>query len=205
MAAIEPIDIVELGVGDAQAGLALSTEAGWNQNVERPRAWQMDWTGRPLRRRAMARWRAANSSCRGASVVRPLAVAHGGHSRLSPPRHCDEARRCLPRRGSKAWFHDLAGRDTRWRRRLRAARLQADAAIETVAANEAARHRDVSAAIGRQSRRIGRLRRQGYGIRPQFLARGVRRAGGLPHRIRFPGNSPRPQWTRRATHRPAAR
>ena len=33
MAAIEPIDIVELGVGDAHAGLALSTEAGWNQNV----------------------------------------------------------------------------------------------------------------------------------------------------------------------------
>jgi GNAT superfamily N-acetyltransferase len=32
MADIEPIDIVELGVGDAQAGLALSTEAGWNQN-----------------------------------------------------------------------------------------------------------------------------------------------------------------------------
>ena len=32
MAAIEPVDIVELGVDDAQAGLALSTEAGWNQN-----------------------------------------------------------------------------------------------------------------------------------------------------------------------------
>jgi GNAT superfamily N-acetyltransferase len=32
MAATEPIDIIELGVGDAQAGLALSTEAGWNQN-----------------------------------------------------------------------------------------------------------------------------------------------------------------------------
>ena len=32
MAAIEPIDILELGVGDAQAGLVLSTEAGWNQN-----------------------------------------------------------------------------------------------------------------------------------------------------------------------------
>ena len=32
MAATEPIDIVELGVGDAQAGLALSTEAGWNQS-----------------------------------------------------------------------------------------------------------------------------------------------------------------------------
>ncbi|MEH2522386.1 MULTISPECIES: GNAT family N-acetyltransferase [unclassified Bradyrhizobium] len=32
MAAIEPINIVELGVGDALAGLVLSTEAGWNQN-----------------------------------------------------------------------------------------------------------------------------------------------------------------------------
>ena len=32
MADTEPVDIVELGVGDAQAGLVLSTEAGWNQN-----------------------------------------------------------------------------------------------------------------------------------------------------------------------------
>ncbi|MDE5456445.1 GNAT family N-acetyltransferase [Bradyrhizobium sp. CSA112] len=32
MAATEPIDIVELGVGDAQAALVLSAEAGWNQN-----------------------------------------------------------------------------------------------------------------------------------------------------------------------------
>jgi GNAT superfamily N-acetyltransferase len=32
MAATERVDIVELGVGDAQAGLVLSTEAGWNQN-----------------------------------------------------------------------------------------------------------------------------------------------------------------------------
>jgi GNAT superfamily N-acetyltransferase len=32
MAAIEPIDIVELGIADAPAGLVLSTEAGWNQN-----------------------------------------------------------------------------------------------------------------------------------------------------------------------------
>src|SRR4051812_26674491 len=40
----------------------------------------MDLTGRPPRRSIMARWRAANSSCMGASVVRPLAVAHGGHS-----------------------------------------------------------------------------------------------------------------------------
>ena len=32
MAATEPIDIVELGVGDAEAGLILSSEAGWNQN-----------------------------------------------------------------------------------------------------------------------------------------------------------------------------
>ena len=32
MADTEPIGIVELGLGDAQAGLVLSTEAGWNQN-----------------------------------------------------------------------------------------------------------------------------------------------------------------------------
>ena len=32
MAATEPIGIVELDVDDAQAGLVLSTEAGWNQN-----------------------------------------------------------------------------------------------------------------------------------------------------------------------------
>jgi GNAT superfamily N-acetyltransferase len=32
MAAIEPVDIVELGIGDARAGLVLSAEAGWNQN-----------------------------------------------------------------------------------------------------------------------------------------------------------------------------
>jgi GNAT superfamily N-acetyltransferase len=32
MAATEPIEIVELDVDDAQAGILLSTEAGWNQN-----------------------------------------------------------------------------------------------------------------------------------------------------------------------------
>lgn len=32
MAATEPIDILELGIADAPAGLVLSTEAGWNQN-----------------------------------------------------------------------------------------------------------------------------------------------------------------------------
>jgi GNAT superfamily N-acetyltransferase len=32
MAATEPVDIVRLGGGDAQAGLVLSTETGWNQN-----------------------------------------------------------------------------------------------------------------------------------------------------------------------------
>jgi GNAT superfamily N-acetyltransferase len=32
MAATEPVDIIELGVADAQAGLLLSTETGWNQN-----------------------------------------------------------------------------------------------------------------------------------------------------------------------------
>ena len=39
---------------------------------------QIDLTERPLSRRVMARWRAVNSSFMATSVVRPLAVAHGG-------------------------------------------------------------------------------------------------------------------------------
>src|SRR5215472_4334188 len=41
----------------------------------------MIWTGWPVRRRVMARCRAVNSLSMGTSVVRPPAVAHGGHSR----------------------------------------------------------------------------------------------------------------------------
>jgi hypothetical protein len=40
----------------------------------------MSLTERPASRRVMARWRAVNSSLRGPSVVRPLAVAYGGNS-----------------------------------------------------------------------------------------------------------------------------
>src|SRR5262245_15075845 len=47
-------------------------------------------TGRPARRRVMARCRAVYSSFMGASVVRPPAVAHGGHS--SQPRRPAPAR-----------------------------------------------------------------------------------------------------------------
>src|SRR5262245_10495269 len=38
----------------------------------------MAWTGRPARRRLMARWRAASSSCMATSAARPPAVARGG-------------------------------------------------------------------------------------------------------------------------------
>src|SRR5947209_1801349 len=38
-------------------------------------------TARPARRRLMARWRAASSSCMVSSAVRPLAVARGGRCR----------------------------------------------------------------------------------------------------------------------------
>ncbi|HMB02864.1 MAG TPA: hypothetical protein VKP69_03880, partial [Isosphaeraceae bacterium] len=40
---------------------------------------QIDLIERPLSRRVMARWRAVNSSLMVTSVVRPLAIAHGGN------------------------------------------------------------------------------------------------------------------------------
>src|SRR2546430_1255227 len=109
---------------------------------------------------------------------------HGAGDRgFSPPRHRDQARRCLPRRGGTARFHHLAGCDAGRRRRLRPARIYADAAIAAAAAAEAARHHGHTAANGRQPRRLGRTRWQRHGIRPQHFAVGIFRAPGLSHRV----------------------
>ena len=110
MAATEPIDIVELGVGDAQAGLVLSTEAGWNQN-------EADWRfflsqGVVFGMRDGARL-VATAALLPYSAGQCLDQHGAGDRGLSPPRHCDEAGRCLPRCGDKARPDDLAGRDTR--------------------------------------------------------------------------------------------
>src|SRR3954463_5687542 len=69
----------------------------------------MDLTGRPPRRSVMARWRAANSSCMGASVVRPLAVAHGGHSSRTEEgkKALGAVEACPP---DREWSDQLSGR-----------------------------------------------------------------------------------------------
>ena len=182
MAATEPIDIVELGVGDAQAGLVLSTEAGWNQN-------EADWRfflskgivfgvrdgGQIGRDRSAA-----------ALLGRQCLDQHGAGDRgLSPPRHCDEARRCLPRCGDTARPHDLAGRDAGRRHRLRSARLHADAAIAAAAAGRSRKAAKATRPLSAGNLdALGRARCQRHGIRPQHIAVGIFRAPGLPHRVR---------------------
>ena len=96
-------------------------------------------------------------------------------ARLAPPRHRDQARRCLSRCGDTARPHHLAGRDAGRRRRLRSARLHPDAAIAAAAAGEAAR-------TPRQRGRyrpanldaLDRARCRRHGIRPQLIAVRVR-------------------------------
>ena len=138
MAATEPIDIVELGVGDAQAGLVLSTEAGWNQN-------EADW-------RFFLSQGVVFGMRDGARLVATAALLpySAGNAWISMVLVTADFRRrgiatklvdaCLDV-AATARPDDLAGRDTGRRHRLRAARLHADAAIATAAANEAARHR----------------------------------------------------------------
>src|SRR3954453_9182998 len=69
----------------------------------------MDLTDRPPRRSVMARWRAANASCMGASVVRPLAVAHGGHSSRTEEgkKALGAVEACPP---DREWSDQLSGR-----------------------------------------------------------------------------------------------
>ena len=99
MAATEHIAIVELGVGDAQAGLVLSTEAGWNQNEADWRFFLSEGIVFGVRDGdAAGRDRSAAALLR-----RQCLDQHGAGDRgLSPPRHCDQARRCLPRRGDNS-------------------------------------------------------------------------------------------------------
>ena len=136
MAATEPIDIVELGVGDAQAGLVLSTEAGWNQN-------EADW-------RFFLRQGVVFGMRDGARLVATAALLpySAGNAWISMVLVTADFRRrgiatrlvdaCLDC-GDTARPDHLAGRDAGRRHRLRTARLHADAAIATAAADEAAR------------------------------------------------------------------
>ena len=181
MAATEPIDIVELGVGDAQAGLVLSTEAGWNQN-------EADW--RFFLSKGVVFGLRDGDRLVATAALLPYSAGNAWISMVLVT--ADFRRRGIATKlvdacldvAATARSHDLAGRDTCRRHRLRSARLHADAAIETAAASEAARHRGVSAAVGGQPRRLGRTRWQRHGIRPQHIAVGIFRASGLSHRVR---------------------
>ena len=180
MAATEPIGIVELDVDDAQAGMALSTEAGWNQN-------EADWRfflsqgvvfgmrdgARLVATAALLPYSAGNA------WISMVLVTADFRRRGIATKLVDACLNAAARRG----LTDLAGRDTRRRHRLRTARLQADAAIETVAANEAARHRGVRPLSDGQPRRLGRTRCRRHGVRPQHVAVGIFRAPGLAHRV----------------------
>ena len=128
-------------------------------------------------------------------------------ARLAPPRHRDQAGRCLPRCGDTARPHRLAGRDAGGRHRLRPARLHADAAIAAAAAGEAAwtpRQRGRYRPANLDDLDRARCRR--HGIRPQHIAVGVRR------RVRAPASClmrrrhrAGPRRPHRAAYRPAAR
>ena len=106
MAATEPIDIVELGVGDAQAGLVLSTEAGWNQN-------EADWRFflepgnrvRPARRRPAGRNRRAAALLRGQCLDQHGAGdARTGAAAASRPGSSMPASMRRHRRGLTTWL-----------------------------------------------------------------------------------------------------
>ena len=129
-----------------------------------------------------ARRRQIGGDCSAAALLgRQCLDQHGAGDRgLSPPRHCDEARRCLPRRGDTARPDDLAGRHAGGCRCLRSARLHPDAAIAPAAACEAPGSQGDTAAFGRQPRCVGRARCQRHGIRPQHIAVGIRCAVRAP-------------------------
>ena len=180
MAATEPIDIVELGVSDAQAGLMLSTEAGWNQN-------EADWrfflnkgvvfgirdSARLVATAALLPYSAGNA------WISMVLVTADFRRRGIATKLVDACLDVATRRGLTTWldatpagasvYGPLGFMPTLQLRRLRL--------------TEAARRRGITATVGGQPRRLGRTRRQRHGIRPQHIAVGIFRAPGLAHRL----------------------
>ena len=180
MAATEPIDIVELGVGDAQAGLVLSTEAGWNQN-------EADWRfflgkgvvfgvrdgARLVATAALLPYSAGNA------WISMVLVTADFRRRGIATRLVDACLDAATRRGLTTWldatpagatvYGPLGFTPTLQLRRLRLTKPQGS--------------RGHTPTIGRQPRRLGRARWQRHGIRPQHVAVGIFRAPGLSHRV----------------------
>ena len=137
MAATEHVDIVELGVGDAPAGLVLSTEAHWNQNEADWRFFLSegivfgvrDGDGIWSRRAALLPYSAGNA------WISMVLVTANWRRRGLATRLVDA---CLDAAAQARPDH-LARRDAGRRHGLWPARLHADAAIAAAAAGEAAR------------------------------------------------------------------
>ena len=181
MADTEHIAIVELGVGDAPAGLVLSTEAHWNQN-------EADWRfflSKGIVFGVRDEQAAGRDRSAAALLIRQCLDQHGaGDRKLAPPRHCDQAGRCLPRRGDQARPHHLARCDAGRRHRLWPARLYADAAIAAAAAagsgrRRAPRHRYRTCSVADFIARD----RHAMGFDRSAAADGICRAPRLPHRV----------------------
>ncbi len=199
MAATEPIDIVELGVGDAPAGLILSTEAGWNQN-------EADWRFflspgnrvRPARRRPVGRNRGT-----AALLGRQCLDQHGAGDRQT----CAAA--ALPPGSSMPVSLQRHGAVLRpgWTRR-RPAPPSTDRSASPRRCNcggcgcrERRGHQGSTTAIGQQPRAVDRVRRRRHGIRPQLIAVRVRRSSGFSHRIRCRRDRPGSGRPHRAAYR----
>ena len=136
MAATDGPSIIKLGVEDAIAGLALSTEAHWNQTEEDWRVFLHDGVvfgirdgGRLVATAALLPYSGNNAWI---SMVLVTATP-------PPPWPCNAPRRCLPGNSAKERPDELARCHARRRRRLRAARIHADAAIAPAEAGEVRR------------------------------------------------------------------
>ena len=167
--------VIKLGLDDAMAGLVLSTEAHWNQTEEDWRIFLRDGVVFGIRDR-----RAAGRDGRAAALLRQQRLdQHGaGDGQPSPARSRHAPRRCLPGDRAQERPDQLARCHAGRGRRLRAARLHADAAIAPAEAGEVdarpQRHH-------RHPRRIDALRardRRATGLdRTALLSAFARRSG----------------------------
>ncbi len=180
MAATEPIGIVELDVDDAQAGMTLSTEAGWNQN-------EADWRfflsqgvvfgmrdgARLVATAALLPYSAGNA------WISMVLVTADFRRRGIATKLVDACLNAAARRGLTTWldatpdgatvYGPLGFKPTLQLRRLRLTKPQGTGSI--------------SLTIRRQPRRLGRARCQRHGLRPQHVVVGIFRAPGLAHRV----------------------
>ena len=180
MAATERVDIVELGVGDAQAGLLLSTEAGWNQS-------EADWRfflsqgvvfGMRVGARLVATAALLPYSAGNAWISMVLVTADFRRRGIAT-KLVDACLNAAARRGLTAWldatpdgatvYEPLGFTPTLQLRRLRLTKRQGAGAL--------------SAAIGGSPRRFGRTRCRRHGFRPQHIVVGIFCAPGLSRRV----------------------